>query len=138
VDLQWSKLKKRVEQLFREGLQGRVELFSTWYYKGGSPHRGRAVILVDKQEVFEANTDKWIFAKENQDEFERLEFHDALEQYLSLSIEDALMSDNFLIRSLSMIDRRLGKRRLRQIRLEEKDYRLIKIMYKLRCEVERI
>jgi hypothetical protein len=92
MELQWSKLKKRVEQFFCKELQGRVELFSTWYNNGGSPQRGRAAILVDKNEVFESNTDKWIMARDKQGLIERSEFHNALEEYLFLSLENFFLA----------------------------------------------
>ena len=36
-----------------------------------------------------------------------------MESYLLLSIDDILASENVLIRAIGMLDRRLGKRRLR-------------------------
>lgn len=116
--MQWSKLKKLIESNFCEELKDRVTLFSTWYKQGGSPQRGRAAVLLDKMEIYEANTDKWIMKRVNNEEvnvdilIERLEFHKLLEQYLNLSIEEALISKNVLIQGLAIIDKRLGKRRL--------------------------
>lgn len=51
--------------------------------------------------------------------FERWDFHRALFDSLSLSIEDMLASENGIIRALAMVDRRLGKRRLRTLALAD-------------------
>src|SRR5687767_11821499 len=42
--------------------------------------------------------------------FTQFQFYDALNSYLNLSVEDALASPEAVIRALSMVDRRLGKR----------------------------
>lgn len=144
--MQWSKLKNQVESYFCDSLKGRVELFTTWYKNGGSPERARGAILVDKNEIFEANTDKWIeLQKEtsnkelwNQGIFQYLEFRESLKEYLSLSIGEALFSENVLIRALALVDRRIGKRKLCKIEMPEEEYQLVKFMYKLRCEAEGI
>ncbi|MDQ8736399.1 hypothetical protein [Paenibacillus sp. LHD-38] len=44
------------------------------------------------------------------------EFYNAVEEYLNLSTNEALTSTNPIIRALSILDRRLGKRRLISIR----------------------
>lgn len=68
--------------------------------------------------------------------FSRYDFYDSLEKYLELSIEEALQSENPIIRALSMFDRRLGKRRLR--RIGEPKHPLVKQFYDLRCMAEGI
>ena len=59
-----------------------------------------------------------------------------LEGYLSSTVEDALASPSPLVRGLAMLDARLGKRRLRAIRLESSEHPLVREMYVLRCEAE--
>lgn len=59
-------------------------------------------------------------------------------EYPSLSIEDAMNSDNIFIKAYSMFDRRLGKRRLKEIRFTENTHPLIIDFYKIRCDVEGI
>ena len=49
------------------------------------------------------------------------QFLAALETYVSLTIEDALYSDYVLIKAWSKFDRRLGKRRLREMDNERLD-----------------
>jgi hypothetical protein len=137
--MQWSKLKSKVESNFCEELKGRVALFSTWYKTGGSPSRGRGSIVLDNVEVFEANTDKWIANNRNDENdqiIERYIFHKQLQEYLTLSIDEAIRSEIPLIKGLAMIDKRLGKRRLLQIKNINNDF--VKTLYLERCRIERI
>jgi hypothetical protein len=144
--MQWSKLKNNVENFLCDSLKNRVEIYSTWYKKSGSPDRARGTILVDKKIVFEANTDKWIaLKKEKSNEelwqlgiFEDLKFRDSLIEYLNLSIDKALISKNVLIRALALVDRRVGKRRLSEIQISEEEHEFVKFMYNLRCRVEKL
>lgn len=48
-------------------------------------------------------------------EFSRFDLHHACWDSLNLSVDDAMASENPLIRSLAYLDRRLGKRRLARI-----------------------
>ena len=59
-------------------------------------------------------------------------------KYSSLSIEEALNADNVIVRAYSMLDRRLGKRRLKKLHFPEDTHPLIIDFYKIRCEVEGI
>ena len=59
-----------------------------------------------------------------------------LEQSLSLSLEDALTSPNPLIRGLALLDRRFGKRRLRQLDSGAREHPLVQALYRIRCEAE--
>jgi hypothetical protein len=68
----------------------------------------------------------------------REDYFQALWTYLSLSMDDALRSDTFLIRGLAMTDRRLGKRRLRDLQIGDWEHPLIQCLYQLRCEAEDI
>jgi hypothetical protein len=133
VYMQWSKIKSRAESFICDSLKGKIEFFSTWYRNSGKDHIGRATILLDKKEIFEADTWKRIL---NRNEFERFDLHDALIEYPLLSINEALGSQNPIIRGLAMVDKRLGKRRLREIKLEEVDHEFVKLMFNLRCETE--
>lgn len=63
---------------------------------------------------------------------------DDLEAYLSLSIEDALVSPSPLIRALAVIDRRVGKRRLRTLDAGTLEHELVRELYRLRCDAEGI
>jgi hypothetical protein len=68
--------------------------------------------------------------------FSRYQFEAAVEEYLNLPIISAMASDNPIIRALSMFDRRLGKRRLKQLQLGAIEHPLVRLFYTLRCQAE--
>lgn len=74
----------------------------------------------------------------NQNMFESYHFYSAFMKYSSLSIEEAMNSENILVRAYAMFDRRLGKRRLKELHLMEDTHPLIADFYKIRCDVEGI
>lgn len=65
------------------------------------------------------------------------EFNDTLFAYLNLSIDDVLRSTDPLTKALGMLDRRLGKRRLRDFDPARESV-LVKKMYEYRCMCEGI
>jgi len=69
--------------------------------------------------------------------FAQYDFFDAVDEYFKLPIEKSLKSDDMVIKILSLIDRRVGKRTLEGIKesiLIEKQ--IIQFFYNLRCEAE--
>ncbi len=63
------------------------------------------------------------------------EWRQALFDYLSLSMDDILKSENPLIRALGMVDRRLGRRRLKTMDVSQ-EHQLVQRLYRLRCDAE--
>ncbi len=57
--------------------------------------------------------------------------------YLNMSIDDILTSDHPVIRAFGMLDKRLGKRRLKAFDVED-EHPLIKILYDFRYSSEGI
>jgi hypothetical protein len=74
----------------------------------------------------------------NQNIFESYHFYAPFMIYGSLSIEEALKSENVIIRAFSMFDRRLGKRKLKELIFNEDTHPLIVKFYYIRCNVEGI
>jgi hypothetical protein len=128
--VRWSKLKKLMEARFAPSVAGRVELFVT-RYKGEEEDVGRWAVRFDGREVegLSERTARWRrellqAAGRSTDEAQAVQigegthnlpqFYRGLEEYLNLSIDEALASPDVLIRSLALLDRRTGKRRLRQ------------------------
>jgi len=93
----------------------------SWYY----PHdpEGRERFAKAVEEAHAANV------------FSRGEWHQALFDYLNMSIDDILKSDNLLIRALGMVDARLGKRRLKNMDVSQ-EHQLVQRLYLLRCDAE--
>lgn len=160
--MQWSKLKQRIEERMADSLHGRVEVHSTWYRCLGHDRLGRTWITVDKQQVASMSDlpyyiDYRVLAEEiwvakrltdyrdeakavlhAQGNYSRHQSNNILERYLLMSVDDVLRSDDILIRSLSMLDRRVGKRRLRMLQLGDDEHPLVRQFYALRCKAEGI
>ncbi len=68
--------------------------------------------------------------------FSRGDFESALEEYLSLAIDDILKSQNPIIRALGMLDKRLGKRRLAARAESEEKHPLVRQMLQVRGDLE--
>jgi hypothetical protein len=66
------------------------------------------------------------------------EFYDALTEYLSMSIDEAVSSEHLLHRAIAVLDRRFGKRRLVAFRLAPTEHALVRRLYRFRCEAEGI
>jgi len=75
----------------------------------------------------------------NQNIFSSYHFYAPFMEYSSLSIEEALTSENIMIQAFAMFDRRLGKRRIKKLNFSIEDtHPLILDFYKIRCDVEGI
>ena len=193
--MNWSKLKKQLEDFICPSLKGRVEFWITNYRKAAD-QLGRAYITVDGKEVINMCTLKKevaIYYEENQlrendnidleqdniDEdnvifdilrrvgfsedilkriarnrsihdmaiknveeqgiFSQYDFLEAVKKFLNSPIEESLKSDNPIIKSLALIDRRIGKRTLNMLKESIKNENdIVKYFYKLRCEAEGI
>lgn len=72
--------------------------------------------------------------------FAQYDFFEAVKVFLSSPIEESLKSDNPIIRSLAVIDKRVGKRTLSKLKEPMKDEKseLVRYFYNLRCEAENI
>lgn len=68
--------------------------------------------------------------------FAMWQFTDAVEGYPDLTVDRALASDDAIVRGLAMLDRRLGKRRLRSLDLRVDEIDLVRRLYALRCSAE--
>jgi len=118
----YRKIKKK------ENLKG-IPFNSNWEVMFQSPERQALIKASDKSE--EMMIDQNIFSSYH--------FYEPFMEYSSLSIEEALSSENILIRAFAMFDRRLGKRRLKNLRFtSENTHPLILEFYKIRCDVEGI
>lgn len=159
----WSKQKQILKNNLCESLRDRID-FNIIKYRKSHDSLGRAVITLDKKEICSMATivferehfnvvgfrldnesfDDYIkrdlegykIVKEN-GYFSEFDFYESINIYLNISIEDAIKSDNILVRVLSMLDKRLGKRRLKKLYEDiEKENDLVKKFYNLRLEAE--
>ena len=134
--MRWSKVKKLVEDSFAESVRGRIQIYSTRYQCSC----GRGWITIDGKELVDLSTmlssmiyrcayhettnipypkhpavpdDKRTPDKLIEDgEFSRFDLHIACWDYLHQSIKDSLESKNPLIKSLAVLNTKVGKGRL--------------------------
>lgn len=132
----WSKTKRRLESYICNSLKDRVDFFCSNYRIHDGI--GRTYITVDGKEVYNMCTLKRDYYREPKDGFySQVEFMEAVNEYLNFSIEELLKSDNVLIKILVLLDRRIGKRTLKnmnEVMVKEDD--MVQYFYKLRCDAE--
>ncbi|WP_099355385.1 SF0329 family protein [Fredinandcohnia onubensis] len=92
----------------------------------------------ERQELEKLSDDAEVIMMNQNNTFESYYLYSAFMKYSSLSIEEAINSENILIRAYAMFDRRLGKRRLKELDITEHTHPLILDFYKIRCDVEGI
>ncbi|WP_404396270.1 hypothetical protein [Pseudoalteromonas phenolica] len=66
------------------------------------------------------------------------DFYNSLNEYLSLSIDEALESNNDLIKALTILDRRLGKRRVAQLKGHYSHPEFLSKLFQFRCKVDNV
>lgn len=136
----WLGIKIRLEELLCYSLKDRITYFLTRYHKVNDAY-GRASIRFDGKELVcfswiemyrqeheiskinKKNPD--LSYKEAEDTlksvwdknctYDDMDFIDAVQKFFHLPIQDALLSDNYIIKVLAILDRRVGKRTLKQI-----------------------
>jgi hypothetical protein len=140
--MRWSKLRQRIESGIAPSLAGRVRFMVTRYRRAHDAE-GRWAVLLDGDEIGGLGC---IVADQEQTELLSLKaaeldvplaearsaadqalcavahhtlpmFYGSLSAYLNMSVEAALASSDAVLRSLAILDRRLGRRRLAGIRL---------------------
>lgn len=160
--MKWTKLKSTIESRFAKSVRGRVEIWTTAYRKPDSV-TGRGWITLDGEQIVNFGTAlSWlkhgayfhessntvclkhpeVRAEERspsnlieEGEFSRFDLHLACWESLNMSIDDQLQSRNPLIRSLAVLDRRVGTRRLQKID-DEGEHPLVRFFIHLRRQTE--
>lgn len=136
----WLGIKKGLEESLCHSLKDRITYFLTRYHKVHDAY-GRASIRFDGKELI---CFSWIEMYQKEHEiskinkknpnlsykeaedtlksvwdknctYDEMDFIDAVQKFLHLPIQDALLSDNYIIKVLAILDRRVGKRTLKQI-----------------------
>ena len=129
----WSKTKKQLKSFLCDSLKDRIDFFSSNYRIHDGI--GRTYITVDGKEVFNMCKLKSDYYRQPKDGvYSQVEFLEAVNEYINSPIEDSLKSDNTLIKILVLLDRRVGKRTLDNLKdtiVNEED--IVLYFYKLRC-----
>lgn len=140
----WSQLKRRIEANFAPSLRGRLEIHAAQYRRAHDDH-GRIWITLDGQEI--ENFDYygvWKYATDDRDLFGSAHavgrFHvdtawHAAHEMPGRSIDEALTHECALVRALAILDRRVGKRRLRSLKMSEANP-IVRRFFEIRCIAE--
>jgi len=138
--MRWSKLKQRIESGFAAALAQRVQ-FHTTRYRNAHDGMGRSWITIDEAEIINMQHLTGEAAYENPKRFEKgvftaYDLPTSMREFLNMNIEDAIDSDNPLIRAMAVIDRRLGKRRVQSLNASAETFP-VDVLIRLRQESAR-
>ena len=99
-------------------------------------------IPTDRLEVIAKNRRQSEVAKQimtSQTALSKSDFYQAANTFLSSSIDNCVNGNDIILNILALIDRRVGKKRLRDLRSRiQMKHPIVQYFYKLRCEVEGI
>ena len=114
--MKWSKLKQTIESGLAIDVADRICFHST-RYRNAHDGMGRSWITVDDVEIGSMQHLSGPAASEDPDRLDNGVFTAyylplAMRQFLNMNIDDALCSENPLIRAIAVVDRRTGKRRI--------------------------
>jgi hypothetical protein len=134
--MQWTKIRKRFEELVAPSLRGRVQVHVTAYKETRGLDIGRGWITVDGQEVVCVQIPS-SYTKHMNFSLDTLDFGRAVGTYVETSISAARSSPDPLLRGLAFLDKRLGKRSLASV---DKDqlHEFEKALWAVRCRAEGI
>lgn len=141
--MQWSQLRKRVEAELAEELGGRVSAHFTRHHERSRP--GHGWITTDGKEianfcdwsVYYPNPDHWPSHKDKLAAYGELRAWDFKEACWSLihdGVEPALASGEPLRLALAVLHRKVGRRRLQQLAVQNDLHPLVRHLVQLRLE----
>ena len=158
----WSGLNKQLTERLCAPLRTRISYFLTRYHDVHNAY-GRAAIRLDGAELVvfswieqyrqEAETDRLVRESGTTYEaageqlkpkfdanctYSEMDFLSAALEYRDLSIQDALHSENYIIRVLAILDRRAGKRAVQACVAEDTYQKLphwVQQFYELRLQI---
>ncbi len=157
----WSKIRYKLEnEYLADSLKGRIRYFATSYSKCPD-HEGRASILLDGKQIISGSyCEQWskaaLLPKDETLEkrlhfefpfmdntalkygqFDQRCFYSAFYEFDNQSISESFSSENLIIRIFAVLDRRIGKRTLCNLKetiLNEPE--IFQIFYHIRIEAE--
>ena len=156
--MQWSKLRIRMLDFVAPAVRKRIDFHLT-YYRGFGSTGQEFWITIDQQKVFSASYGKANIAAAvlsrrtglseygdgpDQNKLDDILTRRAIHQptnvtssirtYFDIDPQVAITSSDPILRSLAIIDRRVGKRTLDTVCLSKDEHPLVKAFYKLRIE----
>ena len=123
----FSQIKKELEQEWTaESVKGKVEYQVTMYRKSHDSAYGRVTVLLNKETVINVGYISRIIlygeTLENREEalnsgmVDSYAFFDSYYEYINNSLDENIASDNALVRLFTILDRRIGKRRFKELK----------------------
>lgn len=158
--MQWSKLKSRIEESFADSTKGRIKIFTTAYRRQDNISRSW-VVIDGKQEVSLTDSASWweqgayfheltptvclqhkAISEENRTEnqihehgeFSSYDFKIMAFESLSLSAQDCISSENPLLRTLGVLNKKTGKAKVKA--LQKDKHPMVAYFAKFRAETE--
>ena len=156
--MKWSKLRKLLKDRLADNLKNRLD-YNLTTYTNSTGFIGRAWITWDGKETINfSNQDTWnqhqsysnetaethyISHKKIDDaertegniiekgEFSKYDFAENAFKFLNINVQDALKSDNIILKALAVVDKKTGKRTLTELSKLE-NHPMIKYLIELR------
>ena len=133
--MQWSLAKKRFELLLAPSLQNRLKIHITEYRNTSGFDIGRGWITLDGNEIVSVIIPSF-YSKNFSFRTDTFNFGEAIIEYVNLNIQEIKKSQDELINGFIFLDRRIGKRFIKNINLNS-IHPFARVTYLLRCEVEK-
>ncbi len=142
--MQWSKLRSRLLELTAPCLRKRID-FHLINYRKLSELANEFIVSIDGKKVFSASYSSYNIAgyvetrktgrvAYGDGSHNPFDITSSIRTYLDLDPRVALHSSDPILRSLAMIDKRIGKRTLKAIKLPSDEHSLVKALYMLRMD----
>ena len=140
-------MRKKLEQEYlADCLRGRIQYYVT-HYREAHDATGRASIRLDGKEILQGNWFKsakygWPLLNDkllDLGAFDQGSFNRAFQEFDNQSIEESLESEDLLVRIFAILDRRVGKRRLSQMKESiQNEPKNFQAFYMIRMEAENL
>lgn len=127
--MQWSKIRTRIKALVCDELRDRIDMHVTGY-PAAHDGAGEAWFTVDGIKVFGAGDYKKEIAEDKTEIYSTNDVILSLRSYLSLPVQEALLSDNPFLIAMAIVDRRTGRRTLKKMTISNNS--LVKAFYAVR------
>jgi hypothetical protein len=131
--MRWSRVKKAFESLLAERLKGRLQVHVTEYSKSAFDI-GRGHISVDGHEFVSVQVPSF-YDKHFHFETTVMDFGKAVGAYVNLPFQQAVASTDPIVRGLTFLDARFGKRSLQSVDPDAL-HAFARVTYDLRCRFE--
>ena len=134
--MKWSNVKLQFESLFAKPLQGRLKIHLTAYTNTNLFDVGRGWLTLDGDELVSVQIPS-VYSTNFDFRPGTLSFGEAVCAYLSLSLEEAKSASDELLCAFVFLDRRYGKRSLRNVKPSNL-HSLSRLLFETRCRAEGI